>query len=68
LGVGKALSNECIRLAKIDGNNQVILHTTQAMEVAWSLYTKLGFERSTDLDFSQEELPVFGFRLRLDDG
>jgi ribosomal protein S18 acetylase RimI-like enzyme len=68
LGVGKALSNECIRLAKADGNNQVILHTTQAMEVAWSLYTKLGFERSTDLDFSQEELPVFGFRLRLDDG
>ncbi len=68
LGVGKALSNECIRLAKVDGNNQVILHTTQAMEVAWSLYTKLGFERSTDLDFSQEELPVFGFRLRLDDG
>jgi len=33
------------------------------MRVAWSLYQKLGFERSPDLDFAQEELPVYGFRL-----
>jgi hypothetical protein len=38
------------------------------MDVAWSLYTKIGFERSSDLDFSQEGLPVFGFRLMLTDG
>jgi ribosomal protein S18 acetylase RimI-like enzyme len=68
MGVGKALTNECIRLAKASGNKQVILHTTQAMEIAWSLYLKIGFERSADLDFSQEGFPVFGFRLMLTDG
>ena len=65
IGIGKALTNECIRLAKVSGNKQVILHTTQAMEVAWNMYTKLGFERSTDLDFSAKGFSIFGFRLLL---
>ena len=65
-GAGRALSNACIQLAKDSGHAQVILHTTLAMQVAWGLYLKLGFERSSDLDFLQEELPVFGFRLRLE--
>ena len=38
------------------------------MQVAWRLYQKMGFERSPDLDFTQEELPVFGFRLGLEGG
>ena len=67
LGVGKTLTNECIRLAKVSGNKQVILHTTQAMKIAWGLYVKIGFQRSTDLDFSQEGFPIFGFRLMLTD-
>lgn len=67
-GVGKALTNACIQLARDSGHAQVVLHTTQAMQIAWELYVKLGFERSPDLDFTQEELPVFGFRLRLDKG
>jgi GNAT superfamily N-acetyltransferase len=66
MGVGKALTNTCIQLARDRGHSQVILHTTRAMSVAWGLYQKLGFERSPDLDFSQEELPVFGFRLLLE--
>ena len=65
-GAGRALSNACIQLARDSGHSQVILHTTQAMQVAWGLYEKLGFERSPDLDFLQEDLPVFGFRLRLE--
>lgn len=65
LGVGRALTLECIRLARERGHAQVVLHTTQAMQVAWALYEKLGFVRSSDLDFMQGELPVFGFRLRL---
>lgn len=64
-GVGKALTNACIKLARDSGHSQVILHTTQAMQIAWELYIRLGFERSQDLDFTQEELPVFGFRLWL---
>jgi GNAT superfamily N-acetyltransferase len=67
LGTGKALTLACIRLAKEHGHSQVILHTTKAMQVAWQLYERLGFQRSIDLDFLQGELPVFGFRLRLKD-
>jgi hypothetical protein len=37
------------------------------MRIAWGLYEKLGFVRSEDLDFSQQGLPVFGFRLKLAD-
>ncbi|MEZ8131992.1 GNAT family N-acetyltransferase [Enterovibrio norvegicus] len=61
-GVGKALTLACIDLAKNSGNKQIILHTTEAMKVAWGMYERLGFERSPDLDFMQEKLSVFGFR------
>lgn len=64
-GVGKALTMECIHLAKKSGNRQVILHTTKSMQIAWGMYERLGFARSEDLDFKQGELPVYGFRLNL---
>jgi GNAT superfamily N-acetyltransferase len=64
-GIGKLLSIECIRKAKEHQNSQVVIHTTKAMQVAWKMYENLGFKRSKDLDFMQEELPVFGFRLIL---
>ncbi|MFM2482282.1 GNAT family N-acetyltransferase [Celerinatantimonas sp. YJH-8] len=64
-GVGKALTEYCIDLAKQSAHQQVILHTTQAMAIAWKMYEKLGFVRSEDLDFQQAELSVFGFRLTL---
>lgn len=64
-GVGKALTLACIDLAREKGHQAVILHTTQPMRIAWGLYERLGFQRSEDLDFLQQELPVFGFRLPL---
>ena len=64
-GVGKALTAACIELARGQGHDHVILHTTEAMRVAWGLYDRLGFVRSEDLDFSQQGLPVFGFQLDL---
>lgn len=66
-GAGKALTEACIALARERGHSNVILHTTQAMKIAWGLYERLGFKRSEDLDFMQGELPVYGFRLQLDD-
>ncbi|GJM29000.1 MAG: hypothetical protein DHS20C17_16350 [Cyclobacteriaceae bacterium] len=63
LGIGKALSKECIKRAKESGQKQVIIHSTKSMQIAWKMYEKLGFKRSQDLDFNQESLPVFGFRL-----
>jgi ribosomal protein S18 acetylase RimI-like enzyme len=64
-GAGKALTAACIELAREAGHAQVVLHTTQAMQIAWGLYERLGFVRSEDLDFSQQALPVYGFRLAL---
>lgn len=65
MGVGRSLTHACIQLAREKGHSEVILHTTGAMKVAWRLYEDIGFERSEDLDFCQEELPVFGFRMSL---
>jgi GNAT superfamily N-acetyltransferase len=64
-GVGKLLADECIQRARYKKSNQVIIHTTLAMQTAWRMYENLGFKRSEDLDFRQGELPVFGFRLLL---
>ena len=63
MGIGKALTNACIQIARDKGQSQIVLHTTDAMKVAWRLYTGMGFKRSQDLDFTHEGLPVFGFRL-----
>ena len=65
LGVGKALTRACIQRAKEIGTSQVILHTTKSMQVAWKMYENMGFIRSPDLDFSQGELAVYGFRFKL---
>ncbi|NNF16313.1 MAG: GNAT family N-acetyltransferase [Gammaproteobacteria bacterium] len=66
-GVGKALTHACIERARQRHHKHVVLHTTEAMQIAWGMYQRLGFERATDLDFMQEKLPVFGFRLRLEE-
>lgn len=65
MGVGKALTDRCIQLAREQGHRCVVLHTTQAMKIAWGMYEKLGFRRAEDLDFMQESLQVYGFRLAL---
>ena len=64
-GIGKLLTNKCIKKAKDKKVYQMIIHTTMAMQTAWKMYENLGFKRSEDLDFMQGELPVFGFRLLL---
>lgn len=65
LGVGKLLTNACLDKAKSQGRNQMIIHTTDSMKVAWGMYEKIGFVRSTDLDFVQSGLQVYGFRMGL---
>jgi predicted transcriptional regulator YdeE/ribosomal protein S18 acetylase RimI-like enzyme len=64
-GIGKLLTDECIKKATEKKQSQVIIHTTLAMQTAWKMYEKIGFKRSADLDFRQGELQVFGFRLFL---
>ena len=64
LGIGKMLTLACIEKARQQGQKQIIIHTTKAMQTAWAMYEKFGFKRAEDLDFMQGELPVFGFKLR----
>lgn len=64
-GIGKLLTLACIKKAEDKQQSKMIIHTTKAMQVAWKMYEKIGFKRAEDLDFLQEDLPVFGFRLLL---
>ena len=65
-GIGKLLTQECIRKTKEKHLGQLIIHTTQYMRNAWEMYERMGFKRSEDLDFMQGALPVFGFRLLIE--
>jgi ribosomal protein S18 acetylase RimI-like enzyme len=67
IGAGSALARACIDAARAQGRSQMILHTTAAMQIAWHMYERLGFRRAREFDFLLGRLPVFGFRLRLDD-
>ncbi len=64
-GIGKLLTESCINKARARGVSQVIIHTTMAMQTAWKMYERAGFKRSADLDFTQGDLSVYGFRLLL---
>lgn len=64
-GLGKLLTQECIRKARENDLSQVIIHSTKAMQIAWKMYEGFGFKRSGGLDFMQGDLPVFGFRFLL---
>lgn len=64
-GLGRLLTQACIDLAEEAGLKEMIIHSTDAMKVAWGMYERMGFRRSEDLDFKQDQLQVFGFRLKL---
>ncbi len=42
-GVGKALTQECIKRAKRDGAKTVALHTSHIMQTALAMYLRMGF-------------------------
>ena len=65
LGLGRALTQQCIERALERHRSRVILHTTKAMQTAWSMYERLGFRRLPEIDFVQGTLEVFGFQLTL---
>lgn len=65
LGIGKALSKACIERTRNLRKEKIVIHSTEAMKDAWGMYERLGFQRALDLDFMQQELKVYGFRLKL---
>ncbi len=43
-GLGRALSEECMRRARRDGSALIALHTSPIMSVALAMYLRMGFE------------------------
>lgn len=56
MGIGRALSEECIRRAEVDGAEKIALHTGEMMVAAGKIYESLGFEVVREIE------PRFGFR------
>jgi len=60
-GVGEALVERCLELARQAGRRQVVIHSSEVMTIAWRMYDKLGFVRAPDLDFMQDTYAILGF-------
>ncbi|MGK0289567.1 MAG: ribosomal protein S18 acetylase RimI-like enzyme [bacterium] len=53
-GIGKKLTEECIKKAQLMGCKFIALHTSPIMEVALSMYLKMGFSKVKEIN------PIFG--------
>jgi ribosomal protein S18 acetylase RimI-like enzyme len=51
-GVGRALTQACIELARAAGRRRLVLHTGDRMAAAKHLYESIGFRREPAIDFS----------------
>lgn len=49
LGIGRALTEECVRRAQRDGAPLIALHTSPIMAVALSMYERMGFRLERDV-------------------
>ena len=54
VGIGRALTEECIRRARRDRAPLIALHTTPIMKVALPMYERMGFNHQ------REAPPIFG--------
>jgi GNAT superfamily N-acetyltransferase len=48
-GIGRALTEECVRRARRDGSPNIALHTTPIMTVALPMYLRMGFTFRRDV-------------------
>lgn len=64
-GVGKALVSECIRRARARGCQRLVLSTRPTMASAQRLYTRAGFVRAPERDWSKADSPRLVFTLEL---
>jgi predicted N-acetyltransferase YhbS len=65
-GIGLALMRECIQRARQGGAVALTLHTTDMMQVAMSMYERMGFVHAPDLDFQPApDITIKGYRLDL---
>ena len=61
-GVGEALVQACIAEARVDGKARLTLFTTPWMPAAHRLYSRLGFTRTPERDWSPEpDVSLLGY-------
>jgi ribosomal protein S18 acetylase RimI-like enzyme len=66
LGLGRILTEECVRRSRLLGVRYVGLHTTGFMAVAKSMYERMGFQRVPEYDVIPiPDLVVLAYRLEL---
>lgn len=66
-GVGRALMEHCIELARREGKQRLVVAVAQEMEEARDLYDRMGFERATDLDHMPAPgVHMTGYALKID--
>jgi predicted N-acetyltransferase YhbS len=67
-GIGAALVRECMQRARQSGAAAVTLHTSDMMQVAMSMYERMGFVRALELDFHPAPgITIKGYRYPFDD-
>jgi len=64
-GLGGLLIKACISQAKKENHKHLLIHSTKSMMTAWKMYERIGFVRYPEIDFNQNNVSVFGFRLTL---
>ena len=67
-GIGRALTQECVRRARRQGARAVGLHTDSRMPTAQRLYSQLGFRRAPRLDYQpilDADITVMGWTQEL---
>ena len=66
IGVGRALTEECIRRSRALGLAAVGLHSTEAMSIARKMYQGMGFVREPEYDHRGDRgFVVYAYRLDL---
>ncbi len=65
-GIGRALSERMIDMARADGAEAVVLHSSVHMTAAHAMYELLGFVRDPNTDWEPEPgIELIGYRLDL---
>jgi ribosomal protein S18 acetylase RimI-like enzyme len=66
LGLGRRLTEECIRRCRELGIKVLALHTTDWMPVAKAMYERMGFVRDASFDFvPRSGIYAYGYRLNV---
>jgi ribosomal protein S18 acetylase RimI-like enzyme len=66
LGLGRRLTEECIRRCREAGIPVLALHTTDWMPVAKAMYERMGFVRDASFDFvPRSGIYAYGYRLNV---